>query len=642
MSKIATILGGNAVVVVGGAAAVAAAVIAAVVGGVFETPEPEKPEVPNAVVATPDVTPEVEVETPTPEAPAEETAALPQDTPQPDPVPTATPEPVYPAFDVVRVEADGNTLIAGTSAPEAMVTILLDDLDLASAAADGSGKFVSFVEIPLSDRPRTLTLVQRRDEGDLFSKDTVIIAPSAPVIVAEADIAEPVTPVETAPVETTPEPTPVADPEPQPEPVVEVVVEAVVETEAAPETTPEPAPQPLPTPEPEAAPVVAEAIKDPGPAPKAEVAEPAVDVVVDEAAQPTEVTTTETSEPDAPATQEIETAEATPVVETPSVTDAAAEPVAETVAEPTVVAEVTPEAAPVETAEEEIAEEPRAPTVILANEDGVKILQSGTTSIDVMSTVTIDSISYSNTGAVMISGQGREDAFVRVYLDNHAIADAGISSQGIWSTELDDVEAGIYVLRVDELDAVGKVTSRVETPFQREAAERVAEAVAALAAEPVAEPVVAEEPAVEPEAAPVEATAETVVETPVETPVETAVETPVAEDTAPVVTAEAETPATPAPQEQSTPKAPVEEEPAPVIVATPETPAQPDPVSEPKPAAPRVRLITVQPGSTLWAIARDTYGDGVLYVRVFDANKDKIRDPDLIYPGQIFSVPAEE
>ena len=52
-----------------------------------------------------------------------------------------------------------------------------------------------------------------------------------------------------------------------------------------------------------------------------------------------------------------------------------------------------------------------------------------------------------------------------------------------------------------------------------------------------------------------------------------------------------------------------------------------------------VSLITVQPGNTLWGIAREKYGEGVLYVRVFEANTDRIRDPDLIYPGQIFSVP---
>ena len=49
--------------------------------------------------------------------------------------------------------------------------------------------------------------------------------------------------------------------------------------------------------------------------------------------------------------------------------------------------------------------------------------------------------------------------------------------------------------------------------------------------------------------------------------------------------------------------------------------------------------VTVQPGNTLWGIASAAYGDGVMYVRVFDANKSQIRDADLIYPGQIFVLP---
>ena len=52
--------------------------------------------------------------------------------------------------------------------------------------------------------------------------------------------------------------------------------------------------------------------------------------------------------------------------------------------------------------------------------------------------------------------------------------------------------------------------------------------------------------------------------------------------------------------------------------------------------------ITVQPGHTLWAIARDRYGDGVEYLRVYRANRDRIRNPDLIYPGQIFDLPVPE
>lgn len=54
---------------------------------------------------------------------------------------------------------------------------------------------------------------------------------------------------------------------------------------------------------------------------------------------------------------------------------------------------------------------------------------------------------------------------------------------------------------------------------------------------------------------------------------------------------------------------------------------------------PLLELVTVQPGNTLWGISNEAYGDGVLYVRLFEANKDKIRDPNLIYPGQVFAVP---
>ncbi|MCB1364515.1 MAG: LysM peptidoglycan-binding domain-containing protein [Rhodobacteraceae bacterium] len=55
--------------------------------------------------------------------------------------------------------------------------------------------------------------------------------------------------------------------------------------------------------------------------------------------------------------------------------------------------------------------------------------------------------------------------------------------------------------------------------------------------------------------------------------------------------------------------------------------------------APLIRAVTVQRGDTLWAISRERYGEGILYVRVFEANRDRIRDPDLIYPGQIFTIP---
>jgi nucleoid-associated protein YgaU len=50
------------------------------------------------------------------------------------------------------------------------------------------------------------------------------------------------------------------------------------------------------------------------------------------------------------------------------------------------------------------------------------------------------------------------------------------------------------------------------------------------------------------------------------------------------------------------------------------------------------RLVVVQ-GDNLWNIARAHYGQGVHHTLVYGANKDQIRDPNLIYPGQVFSLP---
>ncbi|MQY44282.1 LysM peptidoglycan-binding domain-containing protein [Epibacterium sp. SM1969] len=57
------------------------------------------------------------------------------------------------------------------------------------------------------------------------------------------------------------------------------------------------------------------------------------------------------------------------------------------------------------------------------------------------------------------------------------------------------------------------------------------------------------------------------------------------------------------------------------------------------PSRPSVRVVTVQEGDTLWAISQQRYGTGFLFVRVFEANRTAIRNPDLIYPGQVFTIP---
>ena len=61
--------------------------------------------------------------------------------------------------------------------------------------------------------------------------------------------------------------------------------------------------------------------------------------------------------------------------------------------------------------------------------------------------------------------------------------------------------------------------------------------------------------------------------------------------------------------------------------------------SEPIRKKPKIGLVNVKRGNSLWRIARQAYGRGMRYTIIYKANRDQIRDPDLIYPGQIFFIP---
>jgi nucleoid-associated protein YgaU len=53
----------------------------------------------------------------------------------------------------------------------------------------------------------------------------------------------------------------------------------------------------------------------------------------------------------------------------------------------------------------------------------------------------------------------------------------------------------------------------------------------------------------------------------------------------------------------------------------------------------QVDRVIVQPGNSLWRIARRVLGEGMRYVHIYEANQAQIRDPDLIYPGQVIEMP---
>ena len=278
------------------------------------------------------------------------------------------------------------------------------------------------------------------------------------------------------------------------------------------------------------------------------------------------------------------------------------------------------ETAQTQTASTEVPADAAPATVILADEDGVRVLQDRTPSA-AKPAVTIDTISYSSNGDVILGGRGQAGNFVRIYLDNQSIATSKISANGYWTLELSDIEPGIYTLRVDELNATGDVVSRAETPFKREAAEELAELMA-----PEAEP---EEPSVE-------VPSQSVAEAPIvqaDAPPSDAPEP--ADDTASElavtqveVTVQAEVAGLNPQDERSSDGETVAIE------------AQPaDTASVLRSPSQKFRVRTVQPGSTLWAIAKESYGAGIEYFKVFEANKERIRDPDLIYPGQVFEIP---
>lgn len=141
----------------------------------------------------------------------------------------------------------------------------------------------------------------------------------------------------------------------------------------------------------------------------------------------------------------------------------------------------------------------------------------------------VDSVDYTEEGAMSIGGRGVPGTEVRAYLDNKLIGRGTVLEDGIWRIDPDEtIDAGVYTLRLDQV-AQGDVIARLELPFAR---------------------------------------------------------------------------------------------------AEPMTDFKGD------------AFVIVQPGNSLWRIARRTLGSGFNYTVIYQANEDQIRNPDLIYPGQVFEVPA--
>jgi hypothetical protein len=149
--------------------------------------------------------------------------------------------------------------------------------------------------------------------------------------------------------------------------------------------------------------------------------------------------------------------------------------------------------------------------------------------------LSLGAVNYNDNGQLEFSGKGIPGKNIRVYVNNRPVGSTVVGEDGTWSLRPEaTVAPGTHNLRIDQTEADGKVISRVELPFQREAASDVLLA-----------------------------------------------------------------------RENGSVSA------------------------------------IVQPGNSLWRIARRVYGQGIQYTVIYQANQDQIRDPDMIFPGQIFKLPDQ-
>jgi nucleoid-associated protein YgaU len=240
------------------------------------------------------------------------------------------------------------------------------------------------------------------------------------------------------------------------------------------------------------------------------------------------------------------------------------------------------------------------------------------------SELTLGSVDYSDRGDMIFSGTARPKSSVRLYVDNKPVGDAVVTSQGAWSfAGKEEIAPGSHSLRVDELRADGSVASRVELPFMRAAPQEVASL--AQPKEPPADETAANESAPD-EAAQV---AGIEVEPPEQAPSameENAAHETVISKTTPAAAAETIGPEETTQQPQGLPE---ESQQAAVQSAAGADAGQSHPGK-----------IVIQPGNSLWRISRVIYGRGLEYTVIYEANKDQIRDPNRIYPGQIFATPG--
>jgi nucleoid-associated protein YgaU len=194
--------------------------------------------------------------------------------------------------------------------------------------------------------------------------------------------------------------------------------------------------------------------------------------------------------------------------------------------------------------------------------------------------VVVEAVEVEPQGKFHLSGRARPGAAVRFYLNDSFVAAVTAAADGRFSITVNEgISPGNYRVRLDEVEPKsGAVQARAEVPFN------VPDTLVTASI---------------PARAQASKSAEAVAQKPAET-------------------------ATPQPQlaAATTTTAPNQSSPSTAVVA-------------------KIVTTTVTRGDSLWRISQNSYGAGVRYAVIYKANQEQIRNPHMIYPGQVFVLPAQ-
>lgn len=240
---------------------------------------------------------------------------------------------------------------------------------------------------------------------------------------------------------------------------------------------------------------------------------------------------------------------------------------------------------------------------------------------------------------VFVAGNAEPGSRVRVYANDILLGEAEVASTGRFLVEtIRDLPVGDYIVRADVLEENGTdVAARAAVPFRREPGQSIAAVAPALrndstrAGEPVAK-----------------ADSATTQEDTSSSP-----DMAARKDDGSAVAAG--TPSQPSDEQAGTggkgqpaaseePGQPAASDEGPQTGTAPDAPKA-GPSETQTAMAPKLEpvdgAVIIRRGDTLWHISRRVYGRGIRYTTIYLANQEQIRDPDLIWPGQVFTLPEE-